>query len=834
MFGDGKTFKSSLKYGVSAVAIAVFVDPNMVAHAQVDEIMVTARKRAESVQDVPLSIQAFSGEDLERQGLQNLEDYANSIPGLTYSSWQPGSAIVVFRGVTTSAESFDSAQSSATYLDEVPIQSNGQNADVRLYDIERLEAVSGPQPTTYGGSSQSGTLKIVTKKPVMGEFEAWLDVGGSYMEEGEESYDVSWGLNLPVVEDKMAVRLVGFKAKEGGYIDNVYGVTKGKYAQGNKDNAGLEEEDVNSSEYEGVRIQARWEPNEDWQVTLGATFQNNELGGGFSYDPSVGDLKQVRFKKESRNDDWYLTALTIEGDLGFADLTIVTGYMDRDISYDTDATAYMQNFFDCHIDAALGDDCSYAVYNVGLGPGYGKYYLAAYTSYTQLDFISYASDPTALMHLDENEKRFSQEIRLTSKDEGNISWMIGAFYEKFEDSYKFWSWVDDFEATYAHYFYDNFYSPYGPMNYYNDANVAGGLPDNAAWFYSDFYKEDTQWAVFGEFGIDVTEKLNVLVGARYFDSDQTYQYLAQAPQGYSYACLEPDPLVLGGDACVFDGDGNPMPNLQKGSDDGVATLLTLTYNIDDNTMVYFTRSEGFRVGGVNITKRASTAPRNYVADEVVNYEIGLKSISMDGRLTLNGAAYIMPWEDMQLQVADPTVGGYSTIILNTGKAEIKGIDVNFAYQATDQFQISGAVSYTDAKVTEDLNFDGLDIVLDGDELPLSPDWKYNIGLQYDMPLPNMDAESWIRFDYTYVGEQLNSTRGSLLLTGTGEADPLIQPDYNLGNLSYGITKDKWEVEFSLRNIWDERAVLFLQPRFADGRVTTNRPREFSINFRYDF
>lgn len=854
--------KSFFKGSVSLVVLTA-VTGTTKSYAALDELVVTARKRTENLQDVPLSVQAFSGEQLAKQGLKNLEDYARLIPSLTYSAWQPGASIVVFRGVTTTAESFNGTSSTALYLDEMPIQSEGTNPEVRLVDMERLEAVSGPQPTTYGASSQSGTLKYVTKKPDLAEFGGFVDTSLSFMEEGEESYDINGAINIPIVEDKFAIRLVGFQSKEGGYVDNVRGSSADTHAffrpgenaafdfafdpnsgvspatRTNINNADVTEDDIGDVETTGGRLSAKLQINDDWSVTAMAMFQNMDVDGFDSFDPSIGDLKQVRFKKESRKDDWYLSTLTFEGDLGFADFTASSGYMKREIVYNLDTSAYNQQF--AKDGMYLNAQDVYNAFRASSNPA--QYSATAYTAYNasymmgisswspSISFGAYSAayvatgfkDVRALSTNDDEQKRFSQELRLTSKDTGRFSWMAGAFYEKYEEEFTFRSKVDDFDESLAGYLIANYYS------------VEVGEPGVN---YFGFSSEDQeQWAVFGELGYDITDRLNLLIGARYFEVEQENRYLGISSDGNAaFACSFVDPTDEDS-GCLTDGAGNPLPKSESSKESGVTTLITATYEVNDDVLTYFTRSEGFRAGGVNILRPASTAPRRYDSDLVTNYELGVKSTLWDGRAILNVSLYRMIWEDMQLNVEDPTLDfGFSSILVNAGEAEIDGVEINGSIELTDSFKIDGALSYVDATVTEDVTLAGAQIVRKGDELPLSPDWKISFGAEYGFPVANFDSDGYVRFDYTYVGEQLNATRGSLLLTSseTNRSSIVTQPEYDIGSLTLGMENESWSMSLAVNNIWDERPVLFTPPQFGDGRVYTARPREFTVNFRKNF
>ena len=692
MSGEAKGVKTLLKGGISFAAVTAVMGADQAAFAQIDEIFVTARKRNESIQDIPLSVQAFGAKELDKQDILGLDDYANKIPSLTYSSWQPGASIVVFRGVTTTAESFNGTSSSALYLDEFPMNAEGQNPDIRLVDINRLEAVSGPQPTTYGASSQSGTLKIVTQKPDLSEASGFVDVSLSAMEEGESSYDVSAAFNVPIVEDKFGIRIAVFQAEEGGYIDNVAGSSAQShsfFAPGdlpavdalgvtriNKSNASVAEDDIGDVETTGARLTAKLALNENWSITAMGMFQSTEADGLGSFDPAVGDLKQIRFNKESRDDDWYVTTLVVEGDLGFADFTSATGYSDREIVYNLDSSQYNQQFaLDGLYINAYGGAQTYLSYQFGITANMGApgFYASEFT------------DVTSLSVNVQDQQRFSQELRLTSKDDGSrFQWMLGAFYEKFEDEFTFRSLIDGSNNLTSYLAYSATYSPY----YY------GITLNDPTMNYFGFSTEDREeWAVFGELGFDITDKLNILVGARYFESELESKYLGALLDGQNvFACepLEPNNPYT---ACVTTNNDpysatidTALPASSSSTDNDIATLATITYEFNDDVLTYFTRSEGFRTGGTNILRSVSSAPRKYASDKVVNYEIGVKSTLWDGRATVNASAYIMQWEDMQLNVEDFTLPfGFSSIIINAGEAEIKGFETNFNVDFTDSF-----------------------------------------------------------------------------------------------------------------------------------------------------
>ena len=288
-----------------AAAVATALSTAHVAYAAeapaattLEEIIVTARKRSESVMDVPASIQALTDEDILAMGARGLNDYSRFIPSLNVITYGAGDTVVRFRGAN-SDESGELAQgTSSIYLDEISVSSTNIQPSIRMVDIERIEALSGPQGTLYGSDAVAGTLRIITKKPEMNSFDIIADVSGRNGSEGEDSYDQSIVINLPLIEDRLALRLVGFSAKDGGFIDNVFGHTPdtdttGKTLPsgfGNLDNAHVVEKNWNESKVDGWRAALRWEINDDWTATFSALSQKTNSGATNGYDPFVGDL----------------------------------------------------------------------------------------------------------------------------------------------------------------------------------------------------------------------------------------------------------------------------------------------------------------------------------------------------------------------------------------------------------------------------------------------------------------------------------------------------------------------------------------------------------------
>jgi len=292
--------------------------------ASLEEIIVTARQRAESSQDVPMTIQALSGDDIQKQGITTLEDFSRFVGNLSVQTTAPGQNTIVFRGVSDGG-GFLVDPTAAIYLDEQPMSMTSMAPDVYPVDIARVEALAGPQSTLFGASSQTGTIRVITNKPDASEFSADIGLGMSGVAKGDNGYDFDATVNIPVVKDKFAVRLSGFSAEDGGFIDSLLGTTVvDAYSGlgGLKTNVGNVENDINSVEWSGGRISARWLVSDDWAATLTSNFQEITANGFNDMDDTVGDLETVKFYDEFRTDDWNQTSLVIEGDLGFAELTV--------------------------------------------------------------------------------------------------------------------------------------------------------------------------------------------------------------------------------------------------------------------------------------------------------------------------------------------------------------------------------------------------------------------------------------------------------------------------------------------------------------------------------
>ena len=388
-------------FAVLYPAAAAIAEPQTSESVKLEQVIVTATRRDENLQDVGQSITALSTEDIEKQAFRSLQDVIGALPSVSNVNALPGRTNIVMRGVSAGSDEYRLDSTVAIYLDDQPMTSISTQVDVRLIDIARIESLPGPQGTLFGSSSQSGTLRYITNKPEPNGFSSQFDLEVGTTKGGEESYDVSGWVNIPIT-DNLAVRATGYYSQEGGYVDNVLGAT----LRGDRDNADVVEKDWNDYSTTGGRVAARWTINPQWEATLSLIAQNSTADGAWETDPALGDYQITRFIDEFRDDDWYQTSMNIKGDLGFAELSVTASYFDRKIKYEWDNMTYDQ----------------WRSYSASIGDRF-PIYDTNYTSGTTYN--------------DQTQNRWSYEVRLTSQGDSRFQWMAGAFYE---DVYDWWDY----------------------------------------------------------------------------------------------------------------------------------------------------------------------------------------------------------------------------------------------------------------------------------------------------------------------------------------------------------------------------------------------------------
>jgi iron complex outermembrane recepter protein len=726
-----------------------------------EEVIVTASKREGNLQDVPLAVQALTSKSLQDLNIKGFDDYINFLPTVSYVSTSPGVAQVYMRGISSGGDGVHSGSqpSVAVYLDEQPVTTINNVLDVHIYDVARIETLAGPQGTLYGASSQAGTMRIITNQPDPSLFEAGFDVAGNQVKDGDPGYSVEGFANIPLT-DAMALRVVGWYEEDGGYIDNVYGERHYAASGITVDNSKYVKDDFNEVETQGLRAALKIDLDENWSVTPGVMWQKQDSEGVWAHRPDdLGDLKYQSFGPEFTKDEWVQGSLTINGRIGDLDVVYAGAMLDRDNDNSTDYSWY-------------------AEYWEGLSAEYGYYCL-------YYDELGGCADPTQYITGDEQFKRQSHELRISSGGDSRLRWIAGAFYQEAEHDFDL-RWVVPDLPT--------------------DNSPVLGQP--LAWITKQV-RNDEDMALFGEVTFDLTDALSVTGGLRVYELDNSLKgYYGSASETYCSAqpCLD-------------------HPNLDKStSESGETWKLNASYQLSDDVLLYATYSKGFRPGGVNRALTGVVAPA-YDQDFVYNYEIGWKTTLLDNRLRFNGAAYVMDWEDFQYSFLDFAISPL-TLITNVGQSRTRGIEFDASYAASADLTLSLSGSYNKAELEDDYYQDDTAVAAgevtapSGTAMPFVPELKMTASARYTADIGGLPF--YLQAAWSYTDDSWNNLDVSQRVK---------QPSYDLVNIGLGIEKDSWTAELFVDNLLDERAVIYVsQDNIIDNPIYTNRPQRFGLRF----
>jgi outer membrane receptor protein involved in Fe transport len=748
-----------------------------------DVIIVTAQKREENLQNVPVSIQAIGTEKLDQLQVQAFNDYVKFLPSVSSQSFAPGASLVYMRGVASGGDGNHSGSlpSVGTYLDEQPITTIQGNLDIHLYDIARVEALAGPQGTLYGASSEAGTIRIITNKPDPAAFEGAMDFEINKIDHGDFGGVAEGFVNVPVSENA-AVRAVAWYDRDGGYIDNVHVVRVFPTSGLADDNADLVEDNFNDVETYGARVALGIDLDENWTVTPAIMGQKQKSHGSFAFDPDLRELNVARNRDEFSNDRWFQAALTIEGRIGNFDLVYAGSYLKRAINSLTDYADYAY-FYDALF-------------------GYGAYFY---------DDNGDLVNPSQYFAGRDRFTKQSHELRLSTPQDKRIRFIGGLFYQRQKHDIQQRYQVDDIGT----------------------AIEVPGWPDTIWLTKQD--RIDRDYAAFGELAFDLTERLTLTGGLRFFKYDNTLIGFFGYGPGYSSstgvaACI--GPATTEGAPCtdlgVLRSDGTVGPRRAK--DDGHIHRLNLTWQMTDDHMVYATWSRGFRPGGTN--RRGGLFP--YLADFLTNYEVGWKTSWADNRLTWNGAVFREDWEDFQFSILGPNG---LTEIRNAAQARIRGVETDINWRITDAFRLSGGATYIDSKLTDNYcgftDAEGNPVTEcaapeapTGTRLPVTPKFKGNMTARYDFPIGSHDAH--VQASVIHQSSAFSDLR-------LVEREILgKQKGFTTADLSAGIVFGDWRAEAYIVNVFDERGDLLHFTQCAEAvcggkvYVVPTQPRTFGL------
>lgn len=774
-----------------------------VAAQQLEEVVVTATKRTESIQDVPMAVSVLNGQQLEELNITDMEDYVAMLPNVSYTSLGPGDGNVYIRGISSGGESTLGANPSvAVYLDEQPVTAVGSYMNPHIYDVQRIEVLAGPQGTLFGANAQSGALRIITNQPDPTAREFGVNFGALTPKSGDVGFTAEGFANIPL-SDRAAIRLVGFVKEDPGFIDNVEGThtfRRGYIRAGltdpdlialaqdvTIDNASLAEKNFNEAVTVGGRAALKVDLNDSWSVTGTVVHQDLEADGVWDHDPSVGDLQVTRFMPDSRDDKWTQLSLKVEGEIAGGTLTAAFGDMDRQIDFEADYSLYTDFYV------------SY---------GFVDPYYNCYVAY-----FGGCGDPRELLTVDSEWKRQTAELRYVSDPSKRFRYVAGFYY------------VDlDLDQD----------GEWHVMGLNDIPRAAVDAPD--IYWTTDFERTFEETAFFGELSYDITEQLTLSASARTFEFDS--QLIGFSGTVW-WPCGGWGPQ---GDRPPNNYGENCAPGDRKTSGSDEVYRVNLEFNPNDDWLLYATWGQGYRPGGLNRfcetresevqsglgDQGAAPASCAFESDFLEAIEFGFKATLLDGRMRLNAAAFWQDWEDFQFSRLDTSISPI-TLTFNVGNAESNGFEADMQYLITENWSISSAISFLDAELTQDYDrnpsaMDGIEAA-SGTPLPRVPEEKFNISTRYEW-----DSGYYLQGTFLHTGDSFND----LFDGGTVQNARALQDDYQVLNAAVGLRRDNWTAEFFVRNLTDERGDVFINANTWDSRIGINRPRTFGLTFGYLF
>jgi iron complex outermembrane receptor protein len=803
--------------------------PGAQAETGIETVVVTAEKRVEDLQKVPFAITALSQEKLSQLEVHNFNDYVKFLPSVNYTVGQPsgggngapGFATVTFRGVSSGSDGNHSGSQPTVgvYLDEEPITTIGGTLDVPAYDVQRIEALAGPQGTLYGASSEAGTIRIITNKPDSSAFSAGYDVEGNSVAHGGLGGVAEGFANIPLA-DNMAIRIVAWDEHDAGYIDNVHGTrffpTSGvTLDNSNNEGRNFVKNDYNTVDKYGARAALKIDLDANWTATVALMGQDENSNGFFAFDggtyfafpqftfpggaprpappfvPSAGDLQVQHFFPEFVHDYWYQAGLTIQGKIGNFDITYAGSKLDRWIHEASDYTdygfwydnLYPPSYFGCY------------------------FYNNSATTFCSGNPATDGTIPPA-QHIDARDyfTKDSQELRIASPSDDRLRFLAGLFYER----QGHWILQD--------YIVDNL----------ADFLSVEGWP-HTIWL-TDQERQDHDYAVFGEVNYDILPNLTATGGIRVYHYDNSLKGFFGFNENFSsHTGVSQCPGGVAGPPTL---KGGPCINLDKDvTGTGETHKASIKYQIDDDHMVYATYSTGFRPGGAN--RRSTVPPGNtpvppYQADGLTNYEIGWKTSWLDSTVIFNGDVFWERWGRPQFSFL--SVNSF-TIIQNATPATIKGVEGNFIYAPDNHFTLTGAGAYTDGHLNQD--FCGFNNVITGcpnaadpflpfapkgTQLPGTSRYKGNMTARYEFDVYGMTAHLQAAVEYqSSQWSDLRTRAADPLMFNPPLGDPIRallghQHGFTQLDLATGLRSDVWSLEFFVKNVTDTRGDLY---RFSE-------------------
>jgi outer membrane receptor protein involved in Fe transport len=790
--------KTVLKTVPIASAIIAAMHPALAAEQggssdSLQEVVVTAQKRTENMQNVPISITTLGSEQLQQLNITNQADYIKFLPSATTQGGGgggtangPGFGHVIMRGVSSDAVLNHSGPlpTVGTYLDEQPITTIQGAMDVHLYDIARVESLAGPQGTLYGASSEAGTIRIITNKPDPSAFKAGYEVQGSVVDGGDPGGLAQGFANIPIGSNA-AVRLVGWYQHDGGYISNISAERKFPQFDITINNATVAKKNFNDITIYGGRAALKIDLNDSWSVTPFIMTQSTKANGFNAYNPALPGLELMHFSPDFVEDHFIDTALTVEGKISNFDLIYAGAYLKRHDLTQTDYSDY-----------SLAYDISAPSYTSPIVDNSGK-----------------QINPTQMISGRDDYEKQSQELRLQSPSDWRLRFIVGAFYQR---------QMHDINQTYQ---------------------IAGlaqsiwvtGWQD--AWWLTQQQRVDRDYAAFGEVTFDITSNLSFLAGLRHFKYDNSLEGF----RGYGLGNPLGAPSASGlGEqvACDFSVPfhGAPCLSFNKSTTGtGNTPKFTLTYKFDPTKLVYATYSKGYRPGGIN---RVGDLPP-YQADYLENYEIGWKTTWAENHVRYNGAFFLEDWNNFQFAF----LGANSlTRIANAGAARVTGVEQELQWAAGGGLSLSAGLTLLNPRLTENycnaINPDGSPVTNcadpeapTGTQLPGTSKVKGNLIARYDFPLGTWTSYAQGAFAYQ------SAQWADLRILQRGEIGGI--PAFGTVDLAFGIARDSYAIDLFVTNVFNEHGQLYRFTQCNTCSIVANyaiptQPQTVALRFSQKF
>ena len=850
-----KAIKKKQNRAKSAAAVvvagAVFATPNISAQdtgaqAMIEEIVVTSRKKNESLQDVPLSVSTLTEQSLEEVGINTFEDYLLQLPGVTAGGSGPGQNTIYIRGLASTTPNLTTAgvaglaPNVSFYLDEQPLAQPGRNLDVYAADIARIEVLAGPQGTLFGASSQAGVVRMITNKPKQGVTESNFEVETRFMPEGDTGTKVELMTNVPL-GDNTAWRFVAYRDERGGYIDQVAGqldasqsarFREGTFIRANglavgSARAGFQagadlsgatllpanaivEENANGVEYTGFRSTLAHEIGDNLNATLVYAQQTIESDGVFFADPNLGDLEIQRYTQDEIKDSFDNMSLTLEGSIGELEVVYAGAYTDRDTNQMVDYTDYL----------FVGQYLPYYICD----------YYVTYTTYAPGNVpTGTCGAPNLLVDSYTNTEVESHEIRINADIDDTMSLTAGYFMSDTTltelNQFNYPGSVGN-DITYAANYALTDTSVSGSINNASPGWYSAGPFAEPVIFFNDIKRTDEQKGFFGELNIALSDTSELTLGLRWYDIQVDFE--GSANSSFYNGFGAPDTQQFGSNLSAQYAPGNANGYPDKAKTDGTIGKVTYSWNPSDDVMYYVTWSEGFRPGLLNRPVGASNAAGTYSvkpevkSDEVTNTEFGWKTILKDGQLRFNGSVFMIDVEGLQSTIFDPSIVNlfFSD---NAADGDIKGVEGDFTYFANKEgLTIAGAFSLLDTELTKKLV--PTDDVVVGSDMAFAPGMQFNLRARQEWGMSNGN-----------IGHaQVQLTHSDDSFSDIMEPNKAVQSSYSTIDLRFGISNDDMTAELYIDNVTDERGEISNTFVFDRQRVSYIRPTTVGIRYKKNF